>query len=82
MKVKAHIRVARGSNGKAQLAATVKPSTSPLTMANGTPLPTIAFTVEFEVPDAMFRHAEQVIATLTIPESQAEILADVTERPS
>lgn len=80
MKVKAHIRVAKGSNGKSQLTATVKPSTAPLTMANGTPLPTIAFAVVFEVPDAMFRQAEQVIATLTIPESQAQIAADITER--
>jgi hypothetical protein len=79
VKIKAHIRVAKDRNGRNKIAATVKPNPHPLTKADGTVLPTISFAVEFDVPDGMFRQAEQVIATLTIPESQAEIAAEVRE---
>lgn len=81
MKVKACIRVGRDRQGRHRLVATSKPSHLPLTKSDGTELPTVAFAVEFDVPDAMFRQAEQAIATLVIPESQATIAAEVRERP-
>jgi hypothetical protein len=80
MKIKAHIRI--GFDKKTRnykLEATVNPSSTPIRRGNGTDLPTVAFAVMFDVPDVMFRQAEQVIATMTIPESQARIVADVTE---
>jgi hypothetical protein len=80
MKVKAYLRVAKDRNGRSRVQANAKPSQAPLTRSDGTILPTVSFAVELDVPDAMFRRAEQVIATLTIPESQAEIAAEVTER--
>lgn len=77
MKVKAYIRVARSSHGKPRVTATQRPSSHPMTDTDGTPLPTVAFAVQFDVPDVMFRQAEQLIATVEI--TQAHPLATVTE---
>lgn len=77
MKVKAHIRVGKDRRGHTQLTATTKPSLRPLSKSNGTVLPTVAFAVEFDVPDSMFKRAEDVIATVTIQD--AEIAAEVRE---
>jgi hypothetical protein len=80
MKVKAYVRIARDPDRPLypKIEATVKPSSRPLTRSDGrTELPTIAFALELIVPDALFRQAEQVIATVTIPEAAATVAADV-----
>jgi len=82
MKLTAYIRVARNPDrAKAQIAANLKPNTAPLTNSRGDALPTIAFAIKLDIPDAMFSRASQVIAELTIPEESAEIAATVRELP-
>ena len=79
MKVKAYMRVGHDARRrKTQLDVTAKPTARALKGSNGNELPTVAFAVEFEIPDEMFKRAEQVIATLTIPEQHATIAAEVT----
>lgn len=82
MKLKAFIRVARGANGKAKIEATVRPSAKPLTDSNGHELPTIGFAVTFDVPDAMFKRAEQVVAEIVVDPKFAQIAADVRQVPA
>lgn len=82
MKVRAYIRVAKMANGKAKVDASRSPHDRPLSSSNGEALPTVAFAIDLVVPDGLFTRAEQVIATLTIPEEQARILADVVEHTS
>jgi hypothetical protein len=76
VKVKAHIRVAKTPRG-AKVAATTKPTLAPLYDSHNNILPTVAFAVEFDVPESMFKQAENVVASITIKD--AEVAADVRE---
>ena len=77
MRIRAYMRVAESPRSRPRITVTTKPNGRALTDAGGHELPTVAFAVDFEVPDAMFRQAEQVIATISVPESAATIAADV-----
>jgi hypothetical protein len=80
MIVKAYIRVAEGGNGKPRIIATTRSSAEPIKTQFGAALPTVAFAIEFDVPDALFEQAEQVVATVTIPEEAARpIVATVVQ---
>lgn len=79
MKAKVYLRVARDDRGKAKVAANVRPNDAPLTDSNNYVLPTVAFGVVLDIPDALFSRAAEIIATLTIPEDQAHIAAKVEE---
>lgn len=82
MKVKAHIRVARDPKRRTaspRIVATMRPMPGPLLGHSGDVLPTVAFAVEFDIPDSMFKRAEEVIATVVIPEDQVEIAAEVRQ---
>lgn len=80
MKTRVYLRVARDSRGKAKVSATMRPSDAPIYDSRNVPLPTVAFAVELDIPGVMFDRATQVIASITIPEDQATIAADVVER--
>lgn len=75
MKVKTYVRIAKMTNGKPKVTATSKPSDAPLNDTYGAPLPTVAFAVEFVLPDEAFRRASQLIATVDIqsPEPLATV---------
>lgn len=79
MKVKTHLRVGYDKRRrKPQVVANVRPNHTPLSA--GSPqefLPTVAFAIVLDIPDAMFERAGQVIAELTIPEDAVEIAAEV-----
>lgn len=79
MKVKAYVRVGKPEYGRVKVSASNKPNEAPLTDSQG-PVPTVAFAVEVELPDVMFKRAQQIIADLKVPESQATIAAKVTKR--
>jgi hypothetical protein len=72
-------RTARGRQPR--FAVTQRPSDEPI--YDGTvdrhALPTVAFGIELDIPDALFERAGQVIAELTIPEDQATIAAEVKQ---
>lgn len=79
MKTKAYIRVAKLRNGRSKVEASSRPNPEPLRDSNGYAYPTVGFAVELNLPDKLFTRHEQVLAKLSIPEDQAEILADVVE---
>lgn len=80
MKAKVYLRVARNpDSGRTHVAANVRPNSSPLTTGAGDALPTVAFGVVLDIPDRMFKQAEQIIAELKIPESAVEIAAEVVQ---
>lgn len=77
MKVRTHLRVARTKAGAAQVAATVSPSHKPLSDPRGRALPTAAFALDLDLPDEMFRRAEQVLAEVMVDPQDVEIAAEV-----
>lgn len=80
MKARVHLRVAYNKRRRAHAVnATITPINAPLTNARGEPLPTVAFGLVLDIPDAMFAQAEQIIAELTIPESAARIAVEVKQ---
>lgn len=70
MKIKSYIRIARTSNGRSKITATSKPSDEPLKDSYGEALPTVAFAVEFVIPDEAFRRASQLIASVDVEAPQ------------
>lgn len=80
MKAKVYMRVARKSSSKRGFIVEGKPTPSyrPLMDSNGGALPTVAFALEMDIPDKMFKVAENVLATIEIPESAAQVAAEVT----
>jgi hypothetical protein len=70
MKCTAYLRVAYNHNGKATIAASAKPQTGPLKDSYGDPFPTVCFAVKLDIPASRFREAEQIIATLALPEAE------------
>lgn len=79
MIVKAYIRVAEGGNGKPRILATTRYSPEPIKTQFGHALPTVAFAIEFDVPDALFEQAEEIIATVSIPEEAARPIVATVE---
>jgi hypothetical protein len=77
VKVTAYMRVGYVKRrGHKKLAVNAKPSHLPLMRGEDT-MPTVAFAIALEIPDAMFVQAEQVIAQITVPEEMAQVAADV-----
>lgn len=78
--VKVHLRVGRAvvgrSKGVIYVDAGKKPNHEPLRNAQGA-IPTVAFAVNIDVPDHLFRNAERVIADLKVTSSKANICAEV-----
>lgn len=80
MKTRAYIRIARTPGGRKPYRIDARNSPyggAPLTDTMGRALPTVAFAIDFMIPDELFKQAEHVIAEIEIPEAQAEILAEV-----
>lgn len=77
MKAKVYMRVGRKSNGgKPSVVGTAKPTLAFLRDVNGV-IPTVAFAVELEIPDALFKQAENVIATIKVDTEKATIAAHI-----
>lgn len=77
MKVKAYVRVGRDRDGQGKVSVTTKPSHEPISTYSGRSMPTVAFAVEFEIPDEKFSEAEKVLASITV--EQPEIAASVKQ---
>lgn len=77
MRVRTYLRVAKTKSGGVQVAATATPSHKPLMDPRGRPLPTAAFALDLELPDVMFKRAEQVLAEVRVDPAEVEIAADV-----
>lgn len=83
MRTRVYLRVARDKRGKARVVATAKPNHRPLESGSTRGpydfLPTVAFAMDLDVPDAMFEQASRVVAELTIADDQAVIAAEVRD---
>lgn len=82
MRVTVYMRLAEGKRGM-RVAASTSPNYEPIYSGQGNwnakPLPTAAFAIELDVPEALFARAEQVLAEIAIAEDQAEVAAEVKE---
>lgn len=80
-RVKAYLRIARHPGGRKpfKVWAGVSPNPEPIRVGtnNDVMLPTAHFAVVLDIPDEMFRRAEQVLAVVDVPE---DVLA-VAVRP-
>jgi hypothetical protein len=77
MKTRVYVRVAKGPRG-AQVAMTQKPNHGALTSGReGKYLPTVAFALDLDVPDALFKRAELAVAELRVTEDSAQIAAEL-----
>jgi hypothetical protein len=77
VKAKVYMRVGQKSlGGKPSVSGTAKPNLAPLSDVNGV-IPTVAFAVELDIPDALFKQAENVIATIKVDAEKATIAASV-----
>jgi hypothetical protein len=80
MKKTIYVRVAKYANCRKadyKVEAKTEPDQRPLIGASATVLPTVAFALELDIPESAFRSAEQVVASIQIPEEQLEIAAKV-----
>ena len=81
MKVKIYLRVAQGSGrGGAKVDASSKPNYKPIFTKNyrgETFFPTVAFAVNFEIPDELFKSAERTIADVVVGLKKAGVAAEV-----
>ena len=75
MKTRVHLRIAKTTSSRApyKVAATAKPNHQPITDMYGNAFPTVAFALDLNIPDGLFRQAERVIAEITVPEDIASI---------
>lgn len=83
MKVTAYLRVAtdersRTAQGRrTKVVASNRPSDAPIYNSADEALPTVAFAIDLDVPDAMFRRAEDVVAELKVTPRSGKIAATV-----
>lgn len=80
MKAKIHLRIGKSTSGKYVAEANARPNHSPLRDNRKRDLPTVAFAIMLDIPDAAFKRAEQVIAEVRIPEEDLQIAAEVKDR--
>lgn len=73
-RIKAHMRIAKGRNGKLIVNATSRASHEPLKDQRGHAYPTVAFAVTFDIDDAEFKKAERVLAEVDVPSGEVRIL--------
>lgn len=74
--MKIYLRVAKTDRpGKFKVAAAAKPNHKPLTKADMTVLPTAAFAIEVDIPEAAFQLPERVIGELALTEDDCRSAA-------
>lgn len=80
MATKIYVRVGKAvrgsSRGRTYVSASTTVNHEPLRNSQGF-VPTVAFAVEIEVPDHLFRNAEKVIASMKVTSSKADICAEI-----
>lgn len=79
MKCKVYMRVAKSSGPKGyKVAASIRPNYQALTLGSGyseRAVPTAAFALELDIPEAIFKRAEQVLAELELDEGDVQVAA-------
>ena len=78
MKDKVYLRVAKTKRGKLRYTASTRPSNAPISEQYGdTFLPTISFALELDIPDELFKKAEQTIAKINLEAKDVNINAEI-----
>lgn len=80
MKARAYVRIAKGVGGGRRgykFAVSSGPNHEPLTNSHKAALPTVAFALDLDIPDELFKQAEKVVAEINITAKQAKIAAEV-----
>ena len=81
MKSKIYLRVAKSEGRKGfKVAASTEPNNAPITSQDyrgHTFYPTVAFAVEFNIPDELFDQASKVVAEINIALKQAKIAGEI-----
>jgi hypothetical protein len=88
MKTKVYLRIAKGSKGS-RVSASPKPCYEPIrnaksyTSDSDKALPTVAFALELDIPDDLFKQAEQVAAQINLTKKGATVCGTVisVEKP-
>jgi hypothetical protein len=79
MKLKTFLRVAKNNKGFKVVAQT-KPNYQPImssSACNTKPLPTVSFGVILDIPDECFKKAEEVVATIAVPNEGVTINSEI-----
>ena len=79
MKTKIYLKIARGVRG-VKVSASNKPSNAPFaekSYRGDKYFPTVAFAIELDIPDELFKTAEKTIASVVVGLKQANIAAEV-----
>lgn len=81
MKVKTYLRIAKTSRGY-KVVANSKPNSAPIEEPSyfrnsRKAFPTVAFRVDFNVPDEAFETAQKCIAEVNVPAENVEIAMDM-----
>ncbi|MCP6719718.1 MAG: hypothetical protein KJI72_00110 [Patescibacteria group bacterium] len=81
-KVRAYIRVGKSKRIDYKVSASPKPNYAPLESLRGMRKefqPTVAFAVDFDIPDELFEQAEKLIGEVKVSADQATIAADISK---
>lgn len=80
MKTKIYLRIAKNKKGGVATSATTRPTYDPLhSQQYGKPtFPTVAFAVEFDIPDALFKQAEEVVAKINLEKKNGVVCGKIT----
>lgn len=79
MKTKIHLRIAKNKKGGLAVSATTRPSYEPLHTQNygKAAFPTVAFAVEFDIPDALFKQADEVVAKINLEKKNGVVCGKI-----
>ena len=75
MKITTYLRIAQGGRRGYKVSASSTPVYEPLMSSayNKRFLPTVFFAVNFDIPEVLFKQAEQVIGTIDVQTKQATV---------
>ena len=81
MKTRIYLRVAKVNNRRGyKVDASTTPNYEPLKTANYRSVefhPTVSFAVDFDIPDGLFKRAEEVIGEINVGMAGAQVNAEV-----
>lgn len=75
-KARLYVRAALKSEDGIKISGASQPNYNVMTQ-NMTPLPTVHFAIDIEIPDSAFERAERAIATIEIPEDALKAAVEI-----
>lgn len=80
MKTKIYLRIAKNKKSGIAVSATTRPSHEPLHAQTygKAAFPTVAFAVEFDIPDELFKQAEEVVAKINLRKKNGVVCGKIS----